>query len=376
MKIDTLSLKSGNWQSEHDEITHKQDCQLVVVFGETDCENLEAHLSSLRQSYPAAQIVGASSSGNILGNEISSAPLVATAIQFQRGSVRLAAIDLHEEIDIEALSAELIKRLPPEGLKHVFVLSDGLNVNGSELVEGINRVAGGITVTGGLAGDGSRFQKTWVIADAAPRSKCIVAVGFYGEGLSIRMGCRGGWSSFGPERRVTRSQDNILYELDGKPALDLYREYLGSFAQDLPGSGMRFPLSVRPPAASQEVIRTLLAVNEKDKSITFAGNIPQGSSARLMRTDVDRLIAGAAHAAEDAQAIPDHRALALVVSCVGRRVVLNQITEEELEAVADVLGSETRVTGFYSYGEISPFIDRPGHCALHNQTLTLTLIQE
>jgi hypothetical protein len=67
--------------------------------------------------------------------------------------------------------------------------------------------------------------------------------------------------------------------------------------------------------------------------------------------------------------------LAILVSCVGRKLVMGGRVDDEVEAVADVLGSQALLTGFYSYGEISPFT--PGSaCQLHNQTMTITCIGE
>lgn len=376
MKIDALHFSDGHWQRDRQDIADAAACQLVFAFGDSDLLKDEAQFRELRTLYPQAHIVGASSSGNILGAAISTAPIVATAVQLDHGTIHIAVADFAPGDDIRELSARLVSQLPAEGLRHIFVLSEGLNMNGSELVKGINRVTRDTTVTGGLAGDGDRFQQTWVVADAPARQNRIVAVGFYGDGLVVSSGCQGGWSAFGAEREVTRSVGNVLYELDGKPALDLYKSYLGEFAAGLPNSGMRFPLNVLAPGESKEVIRTLLGIDEQEKSIIFAGDIPVGSRARLMKPDVEKLIDGATDAANEIDNINDRQALGLVVSCVGRRVVMQQIVEEELEAVEEALGSNIQLVGFYSYGEIAPFDDRPGQCQLHNQTMTLTALYE
>lgn len=330
----------------------------------------------IKKKYPKAHIVGASSSGNILGSEISNNPVVATAAQFEKGSIAISKITFSATDDVEKLSRKLIDQLPHEYLKHVFILSDGLNINGSELVRGINKASSNFTVTGGMAGDGDRFQETWIIANEPAQQYQIVAIGFYGDNFSITTGCHGGWSSFGADRIVTKSSANILYELDNQPALDLYKEYLGEFAKDLPHSGMRFPLNIKQNEDSEEVIRTLLGIDEENKSITFAGDIPEGYTARLMKPDIDVLIDGAEAAANDIHNINTNPALGLVVSCVGRRVVMKQIVEDELEVIEDVLGNNVQLTGFYSYGEIAPFQNDLLQCQLHNQTMTLTAIYE
>lgn len=376
MKLDKLYFAEGHWTKDKADIQQPEKCQLVLVFGDSDLLKTESHYQEICALYPKASIIGASSSGNIQGAEISGSLIVATAVQFEKGLIHTSQVDIKPDSDLATLSATLIEQLPKNGLKHIFILSDGLNVNGSDLVKGINQISGGVPVTGGMAGDGDRFKETWVIANACAQQRRIVAIGFYGDDLVISSGCQGGWSPFGADRTVTRSAGNVLYALDGKPALELYKNYLGEFAKDLPHSGMRFPLSVLAPGETSPVIRTLLGIDEVEQSIIFAGDIPEGSSARLMKPDLDQLIDGAGKAASEINNANTQQALGLIVSCVGRRVVMKQEVEEELEIIADTLGHNVHLTGFYSYGEIAPFNDCPDQCQLHNQTMTLTVIYE
>ena len=261
------------------------------------------------------------------------------------------------------------------------ILSEGLNVNGSELVRGVNAVLDeSIVVAGGLSGDGTRFKQTWVAIGAKVKSNIVAAVGFYGDFVQVGHGSKGGWDKFGPERVVTRSENNVLYELDGKPALRLYKEYLGDKAKDLPASGLLFPLSMRASSKDEKfVVRTLLAVDHEKDSLTFAGDIPKGFLVQLMKADFNRLIGGAALAgtmAKENGTPVGNDSLVVAISCVGRRLVLGNRIEEEVEAVLDALPKTQRnhITGFYSYGEISPYAS--GHCDLHNQTMTLTVFSE
>ncbi len=212
--------------------------------------------------------------------------------------------------------------------------------------------------------------------DGPPESNRIAVVGLYGERIKVGFGSLGGWDPFGPERLVTRSQGNILYELDGQPALALYKKYLGDYAKDLPASGLLFPLSLKTEN-NESIVRTILGVNEAENSLTFAGDMPHGVQARFMMANFDRLIDGAVGAAQTSfDAIggttPD---LALLISCVGRKLVLKQRIEEEVEGVQDILGQGTALAGFYSYGEISPF-NPSAKCELHNQTMTITTLSE
>jgi hypothetical protein len=261
-------------------------------------------------------------------------------------------------------------------LKAVLVLSDGLGVNGSELVRGFNdRFQGRVAVTGGLAGDGDRFLRTWVLKEGLPVPGWVEAVGFYGDAIHVSHGSKGGWDTFGPERRVTRSAGNVLFELDGKPALELYKTYLGDRVSGLPATALLFPLALRERAGEdRHLVRTVLAVDDREQSMTFAGDMPQGSVVQFMRANFERLIGGAEAAALGMAVLPDLPALAIAISCVGRRLVLGERAEEEVEATLQVLPPGTEQVGFYSYGEISPYTT--GACDLHNQTMTLTALQE
>lgn len=378
MKLESLVYHDKNWSTINSEF-EKEDylkVDIVFLFGDTDIIKDENRYFEIRDRFPNAKIVGCSSSGNILNSQVSKYSIVATAISFDTSWVELSSISFDDDSDIEKLSEQLINNLPKEDLKHIFLISDGLLINGSELARGINRMNLPVSVTGGMAGDGARFLETYVIANNIPSQRVIVAVGFYGNSLSIESGCCAGWSEFGAERIITKSSKNILYEIDNQPALDLYKKYLGEHASLLPNSGLRFPLNIKENNHSNEVIRTLLAVNEEEKSITFAGDIPEGYIARLMKPDIDELIAGAGKAAEGIQKINSRTALGLVVSCVGRKIVMNQLVDDELETIQEVLGNNIHLAGFYSYGEIAPFKDNLLSCQLHNQTMTLTTIYE
>lgn len=320
--------------------------------------------------------MGCSTSGEIFGDKIYDSSLVVGVARFEKPTLRLASSSITTG-DSHAAGQRLAHALNEPGLRGLLVLSDGLQVNGSELIRGINSVLPpSVVVTGGLAGDGDRFQRTWVIKDRAFTSGVVTAVGLYGDALRIGHGSQGGWDAFGVERTVTRSKANVLYELDGKPALQLYKEYLGDRASGLPATGLLFPLALRDPAnAEKRLVRTILAVDEASQSLTFAGDIPEGSYAQLMVANFDRLIQGASDAAQSCalrQESPGDT-LAIAISCVGRRLVLGEYCEEEVEATSTVLGNATQI-GFYSYGEISPYAS--GHCDLHNQTMTLTTLGE
>lgn len=351
---------------------------LILVFGNRQVLTDEKRFQEIRNFYPDSQIVIGSTAGEIIDTSVYDDSIVSTAIHFEKTEFKVTELNIDKVSDSLEAGKKLASDLIRKGLLHVFVISDGQKVNGSKLVQGLNeKLPNNVTVTGGLAGDCANFEKTFVGYNEQPSEGNIVAIGFYGNNLKIGYGSVGGWDSFGPERLITKAEDNILYELDGQSALELYKKYLGERASGLPATGLLFPLSIKQNENEKPVVRTILAVDESKKSMTFAGDMPVGAYARLMKANFDRIIDGASLAANDSfEAIgsitPD---LAILISCVGRKIVLDQRIEEEVENVRDILGKNAILTGFYSYGEISPFVSAT-KCQLHNQTMTITTFSE
>lgn len=351
---------------------------LVLVFGAQRYLKDSLPLTELARAYPRSHVVGCSTAGEIFGTQVNDETLSVAVMRLENGGVRSAVRDVPGPAASFEVGAELGLELSDPELRGVFALSDGLLVNGSELVRGFSSaLPDGVPLTGGLAGDGARFERTWIVRGGEPCHGLVAAIGLYGDRVVVGHGSKGGWDIFGPERRVTRSKGNVLFELDGRPALELYKEYLGERASGLPATGLLFPLALRTDHADKNpVVRTILAVDEAAQSMTFAGDIAQGVLAQLMRANFDRLVDGAHGAAEMIRTSSTGDVLAVAISCVGRRLVLGERTEEEVEATLQVLPERTKQIGFYSYGEISPSSSGGGGCDLHNQTMTLTAVSE
>ncbi|MEX1254241.1 MAG: FIST N-terminal domain-containing protein [Dehalococcoidia bacterium] len=378
MKLETFSYTIRTGWSVQPFPDLDSDRTLVIVFSAPEFVDTPEPIEALVQAYPSSHVIGCSSSGEIFDAKISDGSMAVGVLQFEYSSVASTAAPVQSADESYEAGRTLAKELARPDLRAVLVLSDGLSVNGSELVRGINSVLPrAVVVTGGLAGDADRFARTWVLERGRPASGLVSAAGLYGERVVVGHGSKGGWDIFGPERLVTRSDHNVLYELDGRPALELYKEYLGERASGLPATALLFPLALRSDSTGDDsVVRTILAVDEDKQSMTFAGDIPEGWQAQLMRANFDRLVDGASGAAlATRDACKDGQpTLAVAISCVGRRLVLGERTEEETEATLEVLPEGTQQIGFYSYGEISPLTN--GRCDLHNQTMTLTTIRE
>ena len=375
MKVEQRYLdKNNSWVLVKNLKISNKKC-LVFAFGNRKLlENLSI-FDEVKAFYPNSDIVFSSTSGEIFDTKVFDASIVLTAIFFEKSSYKIKRINIKAFKDScdagKSIALEYLGTKPVS----VFILSDGQLVNGSNLVKGVQQDNFANTpITGALAGDDDKFEKTLVSYNSIPKEGEIVAIAFYGDNLKIAYGSMGGWTPFGPKRIITKSDGNKLYELDGKPALDLYKTYLGDKVKELPGSALLFPLSIKLDN-NKSIVRTILSIDKNDAMI-FAGEVPQGSTVRLMRANFDNLINGAILAAEETNKIYDEEAdLAILISCVGRKLVLNQRIEEEVEEAKNVLGKDIKICGFYSYGEISP-IGYKEKCELHNQTMTITTFKE
>ena len=352
--------------------------QVVLAFASPSTLDRRAPLAELKRMYPIAQILVCSTAGEILDTQVLDERIVATALSFEHTRVESWSLTPTEATNSHEAGCLLAQRLHHSDLSHVLVFTDGIHVNGSSLVRGlVENLDDDVSVSGGLAGDGERFGETHVFLGTEPRRELVVGLGFYGSRIRIGQGCLGGWDPFGPERLITRSEANVLHELDGRSALELYKRYLGDYAQELPASALLFPLMLRSSGDAPGLVRTVLAIDEERQTMTFAGDMPEGQHARLMRANFERLIDGATGAAKTtldtgSNAAPD---FALLISCVGRRMVLKQRVEEEVESVREIFGGNTVMAGFYSYGELSSD-GLSGSCELHNQTMSITAFSE
>ena len=379
MKAELLLYKNAAFVRNAKSHTITSDkVSLVLGFGEKNLLINDNLYSQLKDRYPNAQIVICSTSGEIYDEQVYDNTVVVTAIEFEKTPLKTASVNIADYQNSSDAGAALMSMLLADDLAYAMIISDGTSVNGSELVKGIESVnVNRVPVTGGLAGDAANFDYTLVGLNEAPQRGKVIAVGFYGSNIQIGHGSMGGWDIFGLERTVTKSISNKLFEIDHKNALELYKLYLGSYIEQLPGSALLFPLSVKIKDSDEPIVRTIISIDNEEQSMTFAGDVPEGSNVRFMKANFDKLIDAANQAAAKTffNKMPKTPTLALLISCVGRKVILENRTYEEVEAIQDVFGKETLHAGFYSYGEISPLAEN-SKCQLLNQTMTITTFNE
>lgn len=352
---------------------------LVIVFGNRLLLQNTEVLQDIRNEFPYEDLVFGSTSGEISGSNVNDDSISVVAIEFEKSSFIVKRDNILDHYkDAKLLGEHLYKQMPKENLKHLFVLSEGSFVNGSSLISGLetNMKDSGLSITGGMCGDDARFEKTLASYKEDPKEGEVVLIGFYGSTFEVSYASFGGWIPFGPERVITKSVANVLYEIDGQPALDLYKKYLGDKSSELPQASLLYPLNVTPDGKKEPVVRTILNIDNDKQSMILAGDVPVNSRVQLMMASVDGIAQGANTAAnygmKNRTTAPE---LALLVSCIGRKLVMSQRVEEEIEHVREVIGHQVPIAGFYSYGEMAPFNGETA-CELHNQTMTLTLISE
>jgi len=375
MKINqAMRTQDGEWKFMASQTLERP---LVFIFGDRFILESDNIYDEIRELYPDGELVFGSTSGEIMEARVYDGTLTLTAIEFEKTTFQIVRENVSNFVDIEKMGRAISAQFNQRELRHVFIVSDGSFVNGSGLIEGLEAHNDfTASITGGLCGDGARFEKTLTSYNENPKQGEVIAIGFYGESLEVSYANYGGWTPFGPERTITKSIDNVLYEIDGQPALDLYKTYLGNKADELPQAALLYPLTVQQSENKEPLVRTILNIDEEANSMILAGDVPVNSKVQLMMCTMDDIAEGASNAAKLAMQNRKNRPeLAILVSCVGRKLVLAGRTEEEIEEVMDVVGNRAKITGFYSYGEMTPFAGKM-ECQLHNQTMTLTLMSE
>lgn len=376
---------------------------LVLVFGPAHWQDHQAALKTLLSAYPRSIIVGCSGYGAIQAGEILDGAFTVNITRFQNTQLRLTTYPVNVHSESFTAGQALAHELNTPDLQAVLVFSDGLNTNGSKLTEALNQnLSSSVVVVGGLAGDSQSFTQTWVMANQLPQGQLACALGFYGQAIRFQTAIRAGWSPFGPERKVTLASGNKLYTLDNRPALELYKQYLGAHATDITKASLHFPLAIRPKDKPYAVIRTPMVLDEESQTLIFAGEIPEHSSAQLVHVSVTTLVDGAYKASEQlADMISQHdpqSMLVLTISCGARRALMAEEAGLEVTAACSALPAHLEQIGYYSFGELAPHhlkveprgskycatrdcsscLATPtyGLCELHNQTMTLTAIYE
>lgn len=366
----------NEWSEPFDPAMDSENTMILVFFESTLV--IDQHLKNIKNVFPKSKIIGSSTSGEIQNGEINDNSIVCVVTKFANTRLKLISSPVNYETSALAGRA-LSESLASPELKNILLFSEGLNVDGSALIKEMHQTLTqmkiNVPISGGLAGDGTRFINTFVIFDIEVKTCHAAALGFYGEHIQVFTGTGTGWDPFGPTRVITKAYRNTVYEIDGVPALQLYREHLKDDALNLPVSGVLFPLGVSW-GKDKNIVRSVAQIDEAQNGLIFASSIPENTTVQLMHSNVMKLIDAAENALDNCSLdfTSGSPTLALIVSCIGRRLIMGQKTEDEIEIIRDRLPIHTEICGFYSYGEFAPTAHKQNE--LHNQTMTLIIFQE
>lgn len=375
MKVDQFKLNENRLIFNKQEIQNTAKASFVLLF--TSRANLEqpSWMEHIRNHYPDVPIVSCSSSGEIYLAEILDNSVSAVAVQLEKTEVGFAFTNINQHANSFEAGQTLGKELNKTQLTHILLLSDGWIVNGSQLIDGLySEIQKSVSISGGMAGDGANFSETMVGINNNIKPGNIVAIGFYGDHLQIGHGSHGGWNEYGDAMKITKSDGRIVYELDNKPALDLYKAHLGKDADGLPGTALLYPVSLTIDN-KQDLVRTVHSVDETNKAIVLGEPVENGVNLRFMRAKFDNPLQGVEKAATDVKtALSKPAELSIIVSCIGRKLLLDQDIQKEIEITQSLIGDNTPTIGFYSYGEIST--EHQQFAQLHHQMMTVTSMVE
>lgn len=361
------------------EIDSEQLTNANLIFCAYDrVASFEEYARALNDKFPNSQIVGFTTAGHFFNETIHDSEAIYSAIQLEQSEVVCQSFNLNDFDSSEHLGVQIGRAFEKiEHLKGLTIISDGSVIDGTDLMRGINaRINSSIPVFGGMAGDQGRFEETHVGLNEMPKPGNTVAIGFVGDRIQVKAACQDGWSKMGMEFTITKSEGNILYELDNENAYNtLYRLLESQNEEEFAVNTIRYPFQLST-AEKNDIIRTPLAIDHENKVITYAGHMPQGQNVSLMKATAMDLLDCASGASEKIDPKKEENAFAMAISCLGRRAVLDDLANEEYAEVKGVFGEKTNVFGFYSYGEYSRLNNENNHCLLHNQTFTVALVTE
>lgn len=355
---------------------------MLWVFGAISYDQQKL-LDGIAAAAPGVPVVGCTTDGEISSQGLSINSVVVMALASD--TIRLQSTYV-ERLSNDSYDAgfQIGKSFQGSGIPYIQVFSDGLCGNADKIIQGIKAHMGeDIKIAGGTAGDGGDFKRTYQYFGNRVLTDSIVAVAFQGQfGLGTGTAC--GWFPVGIAKKVTRSVGNVVYELDGQPALQAYERFLGKHAERLPAVGVEYPLGLLNNDSETEeegyfLCRATMGVDRQAGAIIFAGDVPEGSLVKMTIGNDGDIILAARKAARSAMEkllikSPDLKPRVIFLySCMARKIVLGTRTDEEIVAVKEAIGGDVPIIGFYTYGEYAP-IGECEHSCFHNETATLTVI--
>ena len=347
---------------------------LAVVFMANDNERIAVTELLLQKGI---QIFGASTGDNFTDGEIESHTVVLLLLDINPAYFQLA-IKGADEGTIKEIAEQIGKSALAKFKKPAFlVVSGGLAVDGDEIIAGIESACGiGTTIFGGLAADFLRMQRTYVFNNDKLCDYGLLALILDEEKISLSGMAVGGWKPMGMDRIITKSAGNVVYTIDNEPALDFVSRYAGLKDLDTNNAlnfliSSNFQLQLKRED-KHPVMRTPMQANPEDRSIVFAGSLPQGSKVKLCLLPGFEVIEAALIEFNNYKKDQPEPDALILFSCAGRQLTLGPYVSEEIDGIKNIWNAP--LAGFFCYGEIGRVVS--GQHEFHNMTCSLATLME
>jgi hypothetical protein len=342
-------------------------------------------LEQINAQWPGIALIGCTTDGemssHVLFAEDSLALVLLSGNNFSAvsGVARSVSTDVAESI--RASVNDAVQRLAGRGGNGgapslCITMPDGLTVSGSAALNALRAALGdAVPIFGGTAGDQWRFKGTKQFHGTEVLSDSVPFL-LFGEGVVFSFGVDTGWRPIGREGRVTEVDGHVVRAIDGRPATEFYREFLGNV--DITHL-TEYPLAVTADDGRGFYLRAPGRTDEATGCIHFLGDVPDGARVHITTTNRDQILDATRtsfqHALNDfpkSSGVEGKPALALCISCAGRKQILGSRTQEEARIVNELLAG-VPAAGFYGYGEIAR-LGEDGISHYHNETFTTLLL--
>ncbi|SFT89032.1 Uncharacterized conserved protein, contains FIST_N domain [Lishizhenia tianjinensis] len=350
----------------------EQKHQLVFVFGYREQFEKEFDFDLVRAKFPNAQIITTSTAGHIHENQFDE-NIVISAHHFEKSQIK--AFAKNAKVEGKEVSKRLISEIPKENLKGLLIIADNTFGNSTDLINDLNEeYKGEINIFGGLAGNLDLKVPSISGLNEAPHENNVIAVGFYGESLTIKTNKVITAKGFGLDYMVSDYDRNVLIGLNGKPAYEVMYKLLGAESEKhFEEKIMLYPFLVKTKNRTK-FVRSPIGVDHNTKTLIYGGDFRLGDKVQLTRSDI---IEGLEETEEEASFLGKHKPqMVFLTSCYGRRIFLNELIHDEVTSLHRGFGENIKLTGFYSYAEFLTEANNNNACEIHNNSIALVAFTE
>ena len=357
--IDSISLEKFILENQ---IIKYENILLQIFTGVIDYEFIQNLISKIKALVPHIKIIGATTSGEILeANDFVESTVLSFSL-FENTKIETYSTEFYKTSSDTA--THIISKFPKNRTPKVVIsFIDSLNMNGEEYINEFYKYDKNLTISGGLAGDNGEFKNTIVFTQDGVIKSGAVAVLLFNECLEVVTQASFGWESIGKTMTITKSDKNIVYEIDGIKTFDIYAKYLGiDIAKELPKVGVEFPLIIKRGKLS--IPRAVLKIGENG-SLIFAGNLHIGDKVKFGYGDIYSIINYS-----NKMKVKQSESI-FIYSCMARKSLMKDNIRLELIPLSAI----TNVSGFFTYGEFYSSRGNMSH-ELLNETMTILSLKE